>query len=195
MSCLCYAWLTHGNYEPTSWKVKIASWKGAIDMKIGQSWEISLHLPPLYKSFLIVSFQTMKDWSLFLNMDAFRRIKAPEINGAGKAFWVRVPSCICWSWLLSHSAGVGRDVWEKVACRYFSLKTVEVFISNPIKVPQRALEKSREGVVTAERLCPKMKRVCGNTLENNKLNWTPRLSLGQCPNKYGDKLILQAESK
>lgn len=164
-------------------------------MKIGQSWEISLHLPPLYKWFLIVLFQSMKDWSLFLNTDAFRKIKAPEINGAGKALWVREPSCICWSWLLSHSAGVGRDVWEKVARRYFSLKTVEVFISNPIKVPLRALEKSREGVViTTERLCHKMKRFCGNTLENNKLNWTPRPPLGQCPNKYGDKLILQ-ESK
>lgn len=131
---------------------------------------------------------------MFLNTDAFRRIKAPEITGAGKAFWVREPSCIGWSWLLSHSAGVGREVWEK-ACRYFSLKTVEIFISNPIKVPLRALEKSREGVVTAERLCHKMKRVCGSTLENNKRNLTQRLSLCQCPNKYGDKLILWAESK
>lgn len=103
------------------------------------------------------------------------------------------------SWLIMASlpsAGVGRSVWEKGACRYTSLKTIEVFISSPIKVPLRALEKSLEewwqpsACVTLE-----MKRVCENTLDNNKRNRTPRTLLGQYPNKYGDELILRAESK
>lgn len=106
--------------------------------------------------FTVSYHQTINDairQNLFLDSDAFRRIKLPEITGARKAFWVTVPSCLDWSWLLSHSARISWSVWEKVAHRYTSLKSDEVFNSSRIKVPLRALEKSMEGTATGECLC------------------------------------------